>query len=187
MNTPSAQAYEFGEFRVDLEGRVLARRDGTPVPLTPRVFDTLRYFVENPGRVLDKEMLMEAVWPDCLVEENNLAQNISTLRHVFGDSPGAHRYIVTVPSRGYRFVPEVKTAEEAALEPPRPRAEVSARAPLSVDVPKPADQRPARGRTGSIVLAAIVLLLGLAAFLSGAVRRKRRSPSPPAFRPRLPR
>jgi len=63
---------------------------------------------------------MEAVWPDSIVEENNLSQNISTLRNVFGESPGSHHYIVTVPGRGYRFVAEVRTREANAVpEPPK--------------------------------------------------------------------
>ena len=108
MKTTPFPAYEFGDFQLDVAERQLMRQEGSAVPLTPRVFETLRYLVEHSGKVLDKEMLMEAVWPDTIVEENNLAQNISTLRRVFGDSPGAHRYIVTVPGRGYRFVPEVR-------------------------------------------------------------------------------
>lgn len=122
MNAPPRQLYEFGGFRMDAEARVVVRADGSPVPLTPRVFDTLRYLVEHSGRVLDKEMLMEAVWPDCIVEENNLAQNISTLRRVFGETPGSQRYIVTVPGRGYRFAAEVKS--HAAQECAEPDAQV---------------------------------------------------------------
>src|SRR5437660_12853503 len=57
---------------------------------------------------------MEAVWPDSIVEENNLTQNISTLRRVFGETPGSHHYIVTVPGRGYRFVADVKMCEAAS-------------------------------------------------------------------------
>ena len=62
------------------------------------------YLVEHHDTVLDKEQLMEAVWPDSIVEENNLTQNISALRRAFGETPGSHRFIVTVPGRGYRFV-----------------------------------------------------------------------------------
>jgi TolB-like protein/Flp pilus assembly protein TadD len=70
--------------------------------------------------VLDKERLMEAVWPDSIVEENNLTQNISTLRRVFGETPGSRHYIVTVPGRGYRFVAKIKMREaDAGLQLPR--------------------------------------------------------------------
>ena len=105
MNAPPAHVYEFGDFRLDAEKRLLWREDA-PVPLTSRVFETLLYMVEHHDTVLDKERLMEAVWPDSIVEENNLTQNISTLRRVFGETPGSHRFIVTVPGRGYRFVAE---------------------------------------------------------------------------------
>lgn len=111
MPAPPTEIYEFGDFQIDLRQRQLSRRDGTGVPLTNRVFETLRYLVESGGKLLGKEVLMKAVWPDCVVEENNLTQNISTLRRAFGDSPGAQRYIVTVPGHGYRFVAEVRRVE----------------------------------------------------------------------------
>jgi TolB-like protein/DNA-binding winged helix-turn-helix (wHTH) protein len=115
MQNSPGHVYEFGGFRVDPAKRRLQRVDGTPVPLTPRVFETLLYMVEHHDSVLDKERIMEAVWPDSIVEENNLAQAISKLRQVFGETPGSHTYIVTVPGRGYRFVAEVneRTADAA--------------------------------------------------------------------------
>ena len=113
VNGLGAHVYEFGDFQLDPRKRLLWR-DGERVPLTPRVFQTLLYLVENHDSVLDKERLMEAVWPDSIVEENNLTQNISTLRRVFGETPGSHHFIVTVPGRGYRFVADVKTHEAPA-------------------------------------------------------------------------
>ena len=107
MQTPPANFYEFGAFQLDPVKRLLRRLDGTPVPLTPRVFETLLYMVEHHDSVMDKERIMEAVWSDSIVEENNLAQAIWKLRQVFGETPGSHSYIVTVPGRGYRFVAEV--------------------------------------------------------------------------------
>ena len=83
-------------------------RRGRPVSLTPRVFDTLIYFVRHRGRVLGKEELTGALWPDAFVEENNLTQNVSTLRRALGEARGEHRYIVTVPGHGHRFAPDVK-------------------------------------------------------------------------------
>ncbi len=118
INAPPAHVYEFGDFRLDAGKRLLWRADAQ-VPLTPRVFETLLYLVEHHDSVLDKERLMEAVWPDSIVEENNLTQNISTLRRVFGETPGSHHYIVTVPGRGYRFVADVKMREADAGPPSR--------------------------------------------------------------------
>jgi DNA-binding winged helix-turn-helix (wHTH) protein len=115
--------YEFGEFRVDPQKRLLLGRDQRPVPLTPKAFDTLLYLVEHRHAVLDKEILMKAIWPDTAVEENNLSQNISALRRVLGGKRNENRYIVTVPGRGYRFVAEVTPHKPAApsspLEPTR--------------------------------------------------------------------
>jgi TolB-like protein/DNA-binding winged helix-turn-helix (wHTH) protein len=118
METPVANLYEFGEFQLDTGKRLLRRLDGTPVPLTSRVFDTLLYMVRHHDAVLDKERIMEAVWPDSIVEENNLAQAISKLRQVFGETPGSHSYIVTVPGRGYRFVADVNERAEGAVSKP---------------------------------------------------------------------
>src|SRR6476660_7539240 len=107
MHASPANLYEFGAFQLDAAKRMLRRLDGTAVPLTSRVFETLLFMVEHHDAVLDKERIMEAVWPDSIVEENNLAQAISKLRQVFGETPSSHSYIVTVPGRGYRFVAEV--------------------------------------------------------------------------------
>ena len=114
MSASASPVYEFGDFRMDIAERRLSRQDGTTVSVTPRVFDTLRYLVENSGTLLEKERVMEAVWPDSVVEENNLSQNISTLRRVFGESPGSARYIVTVPGRGFRFVAQVTSRQNGA-------------------------------------------------------------------------
>jgi DNA-binding winged helix-turn-helix (wHTH) protein len=107
VNEPKPHSYEFEVFRLDLSKRLLLRV-GEPVPLTPKIFDTLLYLVEHPGTLLSKDELMVAVWPDTVVEENNLGQNISKLRGVLGESRGENRYIETVPGRGYRFVADVK-------------------------------------------------------------------------------
>jgi len=97
--------YLFGVFRIDVTERVLLNEKGS-VPLTPKAFDLLLFLVENSGHILEKEELMKQVWPDSFVEENNLAQNISTLRKALG--PGGADFIETVPKRGYRFGAEVR-------------------------------------------------------------------------------
>ena len=83
----SAQvAYRFNGFRLDPARRLLFGADGQPIPLKPKVFATLLYLVERPGELVDKEALLEAVWPHVVVEENNLNKAISTLRQVFGET-----------------------------------------------------------------------------------------------------
>jgi Tol biopolymer transport system component/DNA-binding winged helix-turn-helix (wHTH) protein len=110
--------YEFGKFRLDAEERTLLR-DGEPVTLTPKVFDTLLALVESGGRVLTKDELMERLWPDSFVEEWSLSQNISLLRKALDDGASEQKYIETVPKRGYRFTGSVKeiTHEQAAPVP----------------------------------------------------------------------
>ena len=99
--------YQFGPFQLDI-GEGLLKRDGETVQLTRKAFDTLALLVQNSGRVLTKDEMMQSVWPDSFVEEATLAQNIFTLRRVLGESPLTAQYIETVPRRGYRFIAEVK-------------------------------------------------------------------------------
>src|SRR5213079_891167 len=78
--------YEFGPFRLDARERRLLR-DGELVPLTPKVFEILLALVQNSGHVLSKDEVMQLVWPNTMVEEGNIARNISTLRNALGERP----------------------------------------------------------------------------------------------------
>src|SRR5258708_38956260 len=109
------QIYEFGDFRIDTARRLLLAGDGLARSLAPKAFDTLLYMVEHSDVLLHKDALMKAIWPDTVVEENNLNQNISILRRVLGGSRQEHRYIVTVPGRGYRFVAAGRTHGTTAM------------------------------------------------------------------------
>ena len=106
MNERKGHYYEFGEFRLDA-GKRLLFRNGELVHLTLRVFQLLLVLVENSGQLLEKNDLMERVWPDAIVEEANLKNSISTLRKALGDERGAETYIQTIPKRGYRFIASV--------------------------------------------------------------------------------
>jgi DNA-binding winged helix-turn-helix (wHTH) protein/Flp pilus assembly protein TadD len=98
--------YGFGPFQIDLD-RYLLMRDGKLVPLSPKVFETLIFLIENRGSVVKKDDIMSRVWPDTYVEESNLAQNIFLLRKALGEEKTEHRYIITIPGVGYRFVAPV--------------------------------------------------------------------------------
>src|SRR5215467_2559196 len=102
MTKPPRSLFEFGPFQLDAGDRLLYRA-GQPVPLPPKVLDTLIVLVHNRGHIVSKDDLMNQVWPDSFVEEGNLGQNIFLLRKVLGDSP-ASPYIRTIPKRGYCFV-----------------------------------------------------------------------------------
>jgi DNA-binding winged helix-turn-helix (wHTH) protein/Flp pilus assembly protein TadD len=107
MTNPTRAGYEFGPFRVDME-RYLLLRDEESIPLSPKVFETLLYLVEHRGEVGKKDDIISSVWPDTFVEEGNLAQNIFLLRKALGEEKNEHRFIVTIPGVGYRFVAPVK-------------------------------------------------------------------------------
>jgi DNA-binding winged helix-turn-helix (wHTH) protein/TolB-like protein/Tfp pilus assembly protein PilF len=104
-------SYEFAPFVLDTTQHALLK-DGNPVALTPKTYDMLLLLVENSGRMLSKEELMRILWPDSFVEESNLTQQVSMIRRVLGDCASDPRYIVTVPGRGYRFIPEVLRCED---------------------------------------------------------------------------
>jgi DNA-binding winged helix-turn-helix (wHTH) protein len=107
VNSNGRHFFEFDSFRLDLSERLLMR-DGKVVPLAPKLFETLAILVENSGHILEKDDLINRLWPDTFVEESSLAQNIFQLRKVLKDRESNGQYIETVPKRGYRFSADVK-------------------------------------------------------------------------------
>src|SRR5436853_7774704 len=107
MMKAARHLYEFGPFRLDpAERRLLC--DDKPVALTPKCFDLLVVLVENSDHLIEKEELLERVWPNQFVEESNLSFNISALRKQLEDGRNGRRYIETVPKKGFRFVAHVE-------------------------------------------------------------------------------
>src|ERR1700739_2370957 len=96
------ELYEFGPFRVDPEKETLLRA-GEPVPLTPKTFQILLVLVRHRQEIVTKDDLLKTVWPYTFVEEGNLSRSIFMLRKALGESPQDHKYILTVPGRGYRL------------------------------------------------------------------------------------
>src|SRR2546422_11341522 len=111
MSMSTNPSYEFGQFRVDFNERLLLR-SGTALPLPPKAFDILLALVQQSGHVLEKRELIETVWPDTFIEENNLTQYISALRKVLGDDRRGQRYIETVARRGYRFLAPIRQVRD---------------------------------------------------------------------------
>ena len=110
----------------------MLRRDGRPVPLTPKAFDVLAALVEQPGRLISKEELLQKVWPDTFVEESNLAYNVFALRKALGDTADNGQYIETVAKRGYRFIATVTRASRGNGGSPSPEAVAEAPVPEAV-------------------------------------------------------
>src|SRR4029453_9783191 len=114
MSTRAQHLYEFGPYRLDTAEQLLFR-DGDPVPLTPKAFETLVALVERNGHLVEKCELMKLVWSDAFVEESNLTNNVYALRKTLGQAENGRGYIETVPKRGYRFTAPVKELSAEAL------------------------------------------------------------------------
>lgn len=107
MSLETKHIYEFDDFCLDLEQKVLLR-EGKRLPVTPKVFHLLTVLVENHGRVVEKEKLLAEIWAGSFVEEGNLAFNVRMLRKALGDEAANPRFIETIPRRGYCFIAQIK-------------------------------------------------------------------------------
>jgi DNA-binding winged helix-turn-helix (wHTH) protein/TolB-like protein/tetratricopeptide (TPR) repeat protein len=113
MSRESTEIYEFAGYRLDVDERTFHRLDGVKNGSLPeKPFQTLTVLVRNHGRLVTKQELLDAVWPDSFVEENNLDKCIHAIRHALGEKPGQHKYIETVRKHGYRFVADVEKITE---------------------------------------------------------------------------
>ncbi len=112
----SSVVYQFGPFRLEVKERRLLRGDRS-VPLPGKAFETLCVLVERHGNLVSKNELLNSVWPETAVEENNLDRNISTLRKALGEKSPSARFIETVPRVGYRFIAPVTELAEPETTP----------------------------------------------------------------------
>ena len=112
MSSLIKHTYQFGEFTLDADQKVLLRQ-GKPLLLAPKVLETLLTLVESSGRIIEKKELMTRLWPDTFVEESNLTYSIVQLRKTLGDDARHPRYIETIPKRGYRFIVDVTAVPES--------------------------------------------------------------------------
>jgi Tol biopolymer transport system component/DNA-binding winged helix-turn-helix (wHTH) protein len=172
MPNAARRFFCFGSFRLEATDRLLFSGDRL-VPLTPKAIDLLVVLVENHGRVLTKQELIDRIWPDTAVEENNLIQNISLLRKVLGDAADVHQYIDTIPRRGYRFIADVRDETQAGVQHSEPSHSTSAsRPPLPESGETPAissEERPTPTRSQPSSRAWIATIVIAAMSLPGAV------------------
>ncbi len=174
MSEQKKHFYDFGPFRIDpLKRRLL--RDGEVIRLTPKAFDLLLVLVEERGKTVEKDVLLDRVWPGTAVEENNLNQNITALRKSLGDSRQDSQYIATISGIGYRFVAEVRRVEEEDLAQRRKGAEEEGAKEERRTVSLQISARPSRVFRYALLIAIPLLLAALAYALY------RREPPRPAM------
>jgi TolB-like protein/DNA-binding winged helix-turn-helix (wHTH) protein/Tfp pilus assembly protein PilF len=166
--------YAFGEFRLDPQSRVLLRAE-EPVTLTPKGFEVLLALVRNGGRVVSKQELMQAVWPDSFVEESNLTQTVFMLRKALGETT-TQKYILTVQGQGYRFVPEVRTVQLSDVNVPEMPTAVTG-VGQSVGAAKALEaSTETRTRRGLVPALLIVSIIGVAVWLYRPFERAKAAP-----------
>ena len=153
MTVSPGSQYQFGAFWLDAARRTLCR-GGERVAMTARAFDVLLALVERAGETVDKDELLRIVWPDAVVEESNLTQQVFVIRRLLGTPPGHAGYIVTVPRRGYRFVAPVTRAAVEPSVPPDSAAPAPVPMPhtfrLAVPLPPDAPLAPVAARALSV-------------------------------------
>jgi DNA-binding winged helix-turn-helix (wHTH) protein len=169
MTRKEKHLFEFGPFQADPNLRILLR-DGQLVPAPPKAFDILLTLLQNNDKLILKEDLMKAVWPDSFVEESNLTQNIFVLRKILGETAGGPRYIITLPRRGYRFAGEVRTVSEED-EPRQAVAEIPSALPPVIEVE--------RGRADKNVWLLLAVSIVIVAVLTGLAALMYPLPPPP--------
>lgn len=143
--------YSFEGFRADRAKRLVFDERGEPLHLMPKAVEILFYLIENAGKVVEKDELMSNIWPDTIVEENNLTQNISALRRALGEKHRENRFIATVPGRGYKFVAQVHQIDSN-------QNERSTSIRENVDEPPPICETAANRRPWLIGLSALILI-----------------------------
>ncbi len=166
--------YEFGSFRLDPQEKLLLR-NGERVPLTLKACETLLVLVEQHGHIVEKTELMHRVWPDAIVEENNLTQNVSAIRKALGGNGADHHFIETLPRRGYRFVGAVREQwGETETAPP----------PAAQDItPPPPTPAPTPSRRGRITLfAALAAVIALGSIYWARTRTTPATPAQPTIK-----
>jgi TolB-like protein/DNA-binding winged helix-turn-helix (wHTH) protein/Flp pilus assembly protein TadD len=174
------RVYLFGPFRIDVTERRLYR-DGAPLALTRKAFDLLLALIDEPGRLRTREALLERVWPDTVVEENNLSWNVRALRKALGDVGDVPLYIETVRGHGYRFIGAVRTLERADLDAPpsAPAAEAVLAQPEPERAAAPTAEPAGPRQLGLAIRLGALLLLLLAAGIAGYRALRQPAPVPP--------
>ena len=161
MQAPSRRIYRFDRFELDAHRRQLWC-EGQLVTLQPKALDLLVALVESGGNVLTKDELLNLVWPGQVVEESNLTVHMSALRKALGERKGEHRFVVTQPGRGYRFVADVDDVQATT--------DADALLPTPAELPMERPRARVAMWLGSGSLLCAVLIAGAVAYWRGDIR-----------------
>jgi TolB-like protein/DNA-binding winged helix-turn-helix (wHTH) protein/Flp pilus assembly protein TadD len=179
MSSLTNNLYRFGDFSLDAQGRVVMRGEEA-VPLTPKAFDVLLLLIQNSGRIVTKDELMKAVWPDSFVEESNLTQTIFMARKAL-DETADRRYILTVQGQGYRFLVPVAEADKHGAEIHAPVAVADERDERRVPEIQVESHGQGAKNWRAAVIIIVIVIAGVAFVLTGAYAiwpgRARRGPA----------
>jgi len=165
MNEPSKNWFQFGEFRLNTEEKIL-RRNGEIVPLAAKVIDVLCLLVAKRGEVVSKNELMETVWADSFVEESNLTQSIYSLRQALGNDTDGRPIIETLPKRGYRIAPAVTSDFD--------RRASTADIPDTINAPDKSSAK--RRRRTAVFVVGLLAILGVSSYFGSRYLSARSSP-----------
>jgi Tol biopolymer transport system component/DNA-binding winged helix-turn-helix (wHTH) protein len=144
--------FRFGDFEVK-EREFLLIKGGEATPLEPKAFRVLLFLLQNPGRLVKKDEILNAVWDDCSVSDNSLTRSIATLRRLLGDDAREPRYIATVQTVGYRFLCPVEVSE-----PTPDRPETSALVHTADQGQNIPDSRRAMWLVGAVIAGGVLIL-----------------------------
>jgi DNA-binding winged helix-turn-helix (wHTH) protein len=125
--------YLFDRFQLDVTRRKLLSAGGLVLPLNSRAMEALLLLVANAGQILERRRLMQTIWPDTIVEDNNLNQCILAIRKALGETAGSNQFVMTVPGRGFCFVCPVRTRIQESID---------EKAATAVVAPRPVPPRP---------------------------------------------
>ena len=179
MDNISNHFYEFGDFCLNTREKLLLCQ-GERIPLTMKAFETLLILVERHGHIVEKAEIIQRVWPDAVVEENNLNQNISAIRKALGENGHEQHFIETLPRRGYRFIGEVRERSGEMMD-ERVMLHAQIAAPLAIkEAVSPSTELSRQpNRTPQIALFSTISLAVIAGLLYFAGAKTSSSVSPP--------
>lgn len=165
--------YLFDRFQLDVTRRKLLSSGGLVLPLSSRPLEALLLLVANSGQIVDRRRLMQTVWPDRIVEDNNLNQCVLAIRKALGETAGSNHFVMTVPGRGFCFVCPVRVKTQESLDDGAGAPQPADDSPLSVANATPVTHPTTHAATtlghGVVVSRSFWLGVGLGAVVVGAL------------------